>query len=165
MNTNQLPFVQIFMCTFNGDKFIEDQLQSIETQTYLNWKLIVSDDGSRDRTLKILFEYQKKWSAKKIEIVKGPRLGFSANFLSLIQNKKYKADYFFLSDQDDVWHPKKIEDYLYNFTKLKKDVPQLIGGRTVYVNEDLFLLGESINYTHPHRLKIHLCSQCLVAIP
>jgi len=139
------PKVTILMCTFNGEEYIEDQLDSLQCQTYQNWRLIVSDDGSTDKTLRILNQYKKKWGAKKIQIVKGPQFGFSANFMSLLQNKKYGGDYFFLSDQDDVWMPKKIEDYLTIF-KIKK--VSLIGGSSVYVDQKLCKIGHSLIYSH-----------------
>jgi glycosyltransferase involved in cell wall biosynthesis len=133
------------MCTFNGEEYLEDQLDSFQCQTYQNWRLIVSDDGSSDKTLRILNQYKKKWGARKIQIVKGPQQGFSANFMSLLQNKKYRGDYFFLSDQDDVWMPKKIDDYLTVFN-IKK--VSLIGGSSVYVNNKLFKIGHSLIYKH-----------------
>lgn len=146
MLKHSLPKVTILMCTFNGEKYIEDQLDSFQCQTYQNWRLIVSDDGSTDRTLQILNRYKKKWSARKIQIVKGPQQGFSANFMSLLQNKKYRGDYFFLSDQDDVWMPKKIEDYLIIFNQRKK--VSLVGGYTTYVDPNLSILGNSIKFNH-----------------
>ena len=139
------PKVTILMCTLNGEEYIEDQLDSFQCQTYQNWRLIVSDDGSSDKTLRILNHYKKKWGARKIQIVKGPQQGFSANFMSLMHNKKYRDDYFFLSDQDDVWMPKKIDDYLTIFN-IKK--VSLIGGSSVYVNNKLFKIVHSLIYKH-----------------
>ena len=49
------------MCTFNGEDFLEEQLDSIEGQDYKNWTLYVSDDGSKDKTLLILKDYQGRW--------------------------------------------------------------------------------------------------------
>ena len=145
MLKHMTPKVTILMCTFNGEDYIEDQLDSFQCQTYQNWRLIVSDDGSTDKTLRILNQYKKKWGARKIQIVKGPQQGFSANFMSLLQNKKYGGDYFFLSDQDDVWMPKKIDDYLTIFN-IKK--VSLIGGSTVYVDNNLFKIGHSLIHKH-----------------
>jgi glycosyltransferase involved in cell wall biosynthesis len=142
------PKVTILMCTYNGEKYIEDQLDSFQCQTYKNWSLIVSDDGSVDKTLKILNQYQKKWGIKKIQIIKGPQKGFSENFISLIKNKKIQGEYFFLSDQDDIWMPKKIENYVSVFNKVNNKKPILIGGSSLYVNSDLALIGESHDFTH-----------------
>ena len=72
------------MCTFNGQKYLKEQLDSIEAQTFQNWRLIVSDDGSTDFTLQILSTYQERWGESRMEIRQGPKLGFCKNFLSLI---------------------------------------------------------------------------------
>jgi glycosyltransferase involved in cell wall biosynthesis len=146
MFKHNFPKVTILMCTFNGEDYIKDQLDSFQCQTYKNWSLIVSDDGSRDKTLRILNQYKKKWGAKKIKIVKGPQQGFSVNFMSLLQNKKYRGDYFFVSDQDDIWMPKKIEDYLTIFDK-RKEV-SLIGGSSIYIDHKLSIIGKSLTYKH-----------------
>jgi glycosyltransferase involved in cell wall biosynthesis len=145
MLKHTLPKVTILMCTFNGEKYIEDQLDSFQCQTYQNWRLIVSDDGSRDKTLRILKQYKKKWGVRKIQIIKGPQQGFSANFISLLKNKKNRGDYFFLSDQDDVWMPTKIDDYLTIFN-IKK--VSLIGGSSIYVTNKLFKIGHSLIHKH-----------------
>ena len=60
------PDIAILMCTYNGEAFLEAQLDSIQNQDYKNWTLYVNDDGSKDTTLDILKAYQKKWGAKKI---------------------------------------------------------------------------------------------------
>ena len=62
------PVVLILMGTFNGERFIAEQLDSIEAQSYLNWRLIASDDGSTDSTLKILAQYQARWGVDRLEI-------------------------------------------------------------------------------------------------
>jgi glycosyltransferase involved in cell wall biosynthesis len=60
------PHLAILMCTYNGENFLEEQLDSIENQDYKNWTLYVNDDGSKDATLDILKRYQKKWGNKKL---------------------------------------------------------------------------------------------------
>ena len=84
--------VAILMCTYNGENFLEEQLDSIENQDYKNWTLYVNDDGSKDATLDILKRYQKKWGNKKLHIRRGPQKGFSQNFLQIICDKKINAD-------------------------------------------------------------------------
>lgn len=59
------PKVTILMCTFNGEEYLEDQLDSFQCQTYQNWRLIVSDDGSSDKTLRILNQYKKNGAPEK----------------------------------------------------------------------------------------------------
>jgi len=96
------------MCTYNGQRYLEEQLDSIKDQDYQNWTLFVNDDGSKDATLDILKAYQKKWGVKKLHIRRGPQKGFCQNFLQIMMDPKIQADLYFLSDQDDVWMPHKL---------------------------------------------------------
>ena len=66
-----MSHVAILMGTFNGEKFLREQLDSIAAQTHQNWVVGASDDGSSDATLEILLEYQKQWGAGKLEIMFG----------------------------------------------------------------------------------------------
>ena len=109
MNIKRGYSVAILLGTYNGERFLEAQLDSLESQTARHWKLYVSDDGSTDATLDIIQRYQSKWSADKIQYQLGPQKGFAQNFLSLACDPDIKADYFAFCDQDDVWLPEKIE--------------------------------------------------------
>jgi glycosyltransferase involved in cell wall biosynthesis len=138
------PSVAILMCTYNGEDFLEEQLDSIETQDYQNWTLFVNDDGSKDATLKILKAYQKKWGIKKLHIRRGPQKGFCQNFLQIINDPKINADLYFLSDQDDVWMPHKLSHTLQKLSKLDLLKPTLYCARTTYVSSDAKkILGQS----------------------
>lgn len=100
--------IAILLCTFNGMPFLPFQLASYEQQDFTDWRLIASDDGSHDATLAILQQFQRKHGSERIHIRRGPRRGFVANFLSLICDPTINADYYTLSDQDDVWLPHKL---------------------------------------------------------
>lgn len=65
--------VAIILCTYNGEEYIEQQLESIIAQTILNWTIFASDDGSTDATLSILEKYQKILGSNKLVILKGPK--------------------------------------------------------------------------------------------
>jgi len=88
------------MCTYNGVSYLQEQLDSIHTQKYRNWHLHISDDGSQDSTLDILNRFGLE--TNRIRIFQGPENGFCQNFLSLICNDSIEADYYALSDQDDM---------------------------------------------------------------
>jgi glycosyltransferase involved in cell wall biosynthesis len=138
------------MCTFNGENFLEEQLDSIENQDYQNWTLYVNDDGSKDATLYILKRYQKKWGNKKLHIRRGPQKGFCQNFLQIICDKKIKADLYFLSDQDDVWMPHKLSRTLKKISTLDLSKPALYCARTTYVSSDAKkILGQSDLFPKP----------------
>ena len=80
----------ILLATKNGEKFLKEQLDSIQSQAYKDWIVYASDDSSKDNTLNILLSYQKKWGKKKLNIYKGPNQGHAKNFWSLIHRVKGK---------------------------------------------------------------------------
>ena len=100
--------IAILLCTFNGARFLPAQLASYEAQDFTDWRLVASDDGSDDDTLALLEAFRKKHGAERVEIRRGPRKGFVANFLSLICDPTINGEYYALSDQDDVWCVQKL---------------------------------------------------------
>jgi glycosyltransferase involved in cell wall biosynthesis len=97
--------VSIAMATYNGEKFLKEQLDSIYNQTYKNIEVIVCDDFSKDSTVKILEEYRKNYGLKYF--INDINLGFVKNFEKAIS--LCTGEFIALSDQDDVWLPNKIE--------------------------------------------------------
>lgn len=97
------------MATYNGEKYIKEQIESILVNMREIDELIISDDGSTDNTIKIINEYQDK----RIKLIDGPRKGVKQNFANAIENAT--GDYIFLSDQDDIWNEKKVETILKQF--------------------------------------------------
>jgi glycosyltransferase involved in cell wall biosynthesis len=140
----KFPHIAILMCTYDGTKYLEEQLDSIQNQDYKKWILYVNDDGSKDNTLKILKDYQKKWGAKKLHIRRGPQKGFCQNFLQIINDPKINADLYFLSDQDDVWMQHKLSHAIKKISILDPTKPILYCARTTYVSSDAKkILGQS----------------------
>jgi glycosyltransferase involved in cell wall biosynthesis len=107
--TNKL--VSIAMATYNGEKYIKQQLESILNQTYNNLEVIICDDISKDKTVDIIKQYQKKDSRIKFYINK-ENLGFKKNFEKAIS--LCSGDFIALSDQDDIWKKYKIEKLVVN---------------------------------------------------
>jgi glycosyltransferase involved in cell wall biosynthesis len=146
--------VCILLCTYNGDKFLCNQLDSIAEQTHLNWKVIASDDGSSDATLEILKSYQVRWGKEKLEIKKGPEKGFAHNFLSMACDPKIRADFYAFCDQDDIWLPTKLEKAIENISeKAFLNEPYVYCGRARYVNEELNLIGDSPLFVFPRTFR------------
>lgn len=135
--------VAILVCTYNGERFLREQLESFINQTHKNWSIHVSDDGSTDATLEILEEYKKQLGDEKIVILQGPRQGFAKNFLSLIKNREIVADYFAFSDQDDIWFEDKLSRSIAQIPQTPTSKPHLYCSRTKLVNTDLAPLGFS----------------------
>lgn len=100
--------ISVVMATYNGIKFIEDQLDSIVNQTKIPDEIIIQDDLSIDGTYEFVLEYSKKYPKIKWKINKNSEnLGYKKNFYTAICNTR--ADYIFLCDQDDIWKKYKIE--------------------------------------------------------
>jgi len=143
--------VAILMATKNGGAYLKQQLDSIQNQTFKNWRLIVSDDGSTDNTLEVLNSYQSVWGKEKLEIRQGPMFGYAMNFLSLASDPSIKADFFAFCDQDDVWLPPKISVGIESINQLSdsQNLPFLYCGRTTYTTESLEPYGQSPLFSFP----------------
>ena len=143
------PTIAILMCTLNGERFLDEQLRSIHSQTYQNWKLYVSDDSSSDDTISIIHNFAARYPNGKVTLFKGPSQGFANNFMSLAINPEIRADLYFFSDQDDIWLPEKLQaaiDYLY---LSKMDMPALYGARTLLGRIDGSIYGLSPLFQYP----------------
>ncbi len=104
--------VHILMCTYNGARHLQAQLDSFLAQGHDAWSLWVSDDNSDDTTREILVRFQTSHPARDIRIFKGPGQGHAANFLSLLAHPELPETTVALSDQDDVWLPHKLSQAL-----------------------------------------------------
>lgn len=101
-----LPKVSIALCTYNGQKFLGKQLDSLVGQTYQNLELIIVDDNSTDETHKILSDYARRFQF--IQVYQNEfNLGFVKNFEKAV--KFCDGDFIAISDQDDIWELNKIE--------------------------------------------------------
>ncbi|NVJ98486.1 MAG: glycosyltransferase family 2 protein [Alphaproteobacteria bacterium] len=111
--SNTKPFVAIVLATYNGDQYLECQIESIRAQTYADWKLFVRDDNSTDATPDIIEKFERK-DDRIVNIDGGGiRLGYCQNFSVLLQHAlDAGADIVFLCDQDDFWVPTKLEKQL-----------------------------------------------------
>ena len=147
------PRVAILMCTFYGERFLQEQLDSIAAQTHQNWVLWVSDDGSTDQTLALLRATQAQWGEDKLKIVEGPRLGFARNFLYLACHPDIEADYYAFSDQDDIWLSEKLSRAIGLLEHQKRELPSLYGSRTELINAHGKTIG--ISKLIPHDLRFH----------
>lgn len=140
--------VAILMATYQGERYISEQLDSFERQSYDNWQLIVSDDGSTDNTLMLINDFAAR-NTSKVKIVSGPGKGFVSNFLSLLFRDGIEADYFSFSDQDDIWFEKKTERAVAWLKQIPSETPALYCSRTHLVNNDGESLGCSPLFCRP----------------
>ena len=133
--------VAILMCSYNGERFLSEQLASIERQDHTNWRLFVSDDGSTDATLSLLKDFQARMGGEKVTLLSGPQAGFASNFMSLTCRDDISADFFAWSDQDDIWGTDKLSAALTWLHEVPADVPALYASRTTLVNEEGVMVG------------------------
>lgn len=99
--------IAILMATYNGEKYLGEQIESILAQTYKDWHLYIHDDGSKDNTVTILKEFVAKHSQQITLLEYSSQGGACRNFLSMLE--RVDAPYYMFSDQDDVWLNEKIE--------------------------------------------------------
>lgn len=129
--------VQILMSTYNGEKFLKEQLESLLRQTYQNLEILVRDDGSKDGTCEILREYEKKYS--NVHVYLEDNVGVTKSFFELL--KKSDADYIAFSDQDDVWLEEKVEKAVEKLKTLEE--PALYCSNKILVDSELNIIAEN----------------------
>jgi len=98
--------VSVVVCTFNGERFLHQQLESLVHQTYPNLEIIISDDKSTDSTVIIAESFQKRDPRIRIQVNKN-NLGYNKNFEQAFELAT--GDFIAVCDQDDVWKTNKIE--------------------------------------------------------
>lgn len=129
--------VTILMATYNGEKYLNEQLASFLDQTYSDWDLWVSDDGSSDRTRSILDKFAiAENQTHNVTVINGPNQGFAGNFLSLTVACKNNSNFFAYSDQDDVWENDKLERAVKWLETISPSIPALYCSRTEIVDEN-----------------------------
>lgn len=136
------------MATYNGEKFIAEQIDSILDQTYQNWKLIIHDDGSKDETVALIKQYQKQFPDKIVLIEDGIVFRDAyKNFFHLLKIIDNDFDYLMFSDQDDIWFQSKMQDSLEVVLLEEKyndfNIPVAVFSDAVVVNETLDRLSPS----------------------
>jgi glycosyltransferase involved in cell wall biosynthesis len=142
------PTVHILLATYNGEQYLQEQLESIENQTYVNWTLTVSDDGSTDKTLDIIESFSKNVT-QKIIVLRGPKLESSTtNFFHLINSAPIEnaKDLYAFCDQDDVWHNDKLERAVAWHAHKCATATRLYCGRTEIVDKHLNFICYSPNF-------------------
>ena len=132
--------IAILMATYNGEKYLGEQIDSLLAQTYKDWHLYIHDDGSTDNTNAILQEYAQKHSNIHVLEYESQR-GAMGNFLSLLQ--RVEADYYMFCDQDDVWLKQKVE---LSFEEMKRQ-EAACQGKPVIVYTDLYVTDAALNIT------------------
>lgn len=143
--------VDILLATYNGSKYIQEQIESILSQTYPSIHLWIRDDGSKDTTVEILTYFAKKYPSRITFLPTEQNLGIKGNFSRLMECSK--ASYMMFSDQDDHWLPNKVELSLKLIKQMEVqygwDTPLLVHTDLTVVRSDLTEINSSFwKYTH-----------------
>jgi len=138
--------ISIALATYNGEKFLSQQLDSLLNQTYQNIEIIICDDNSTDNTINVIENYIKKYS--NIILYKNKKqLGFVKNFEKVI--KLCKSEYIALCDQDDIWIKNKLEVQIQEMKLLEK----MYKNRPLLVHSDLKMINENEKIIHSSYFK------------
>lgn len=136
--------ISILLSTYNGEKYLADQLESILHQSYSGWVLYIRDDGSIDQTVAVIKGYQKKYPEKIIFFEDDLSLGVKGSFFKLLAN--VESDFYMFCDQDDIWLPGKVEHAIASITALagyKGEVPCLLFTDLTVVDSELKVISPS----------------------
>lgn len=135
--------VNILLSTYNGEQFLAEQIRSIQAQTFTDWTLLIRDDGSTDKTREVIEDFVER--DNRIYFINPEsheNFGVIKNFYTLLKHDK--ADYYFFSDQDDIWLPDKLAITLNEAQKYDVTKPLMVYTDLKVVNEDLKVLSESM---------------------
>lgn len=139
--------IEVLMAVYNGSAYIREQIDSILNQTYENWHLTISDDGSTDGTDLIADEYAAKYPERITRVYSGVRFGNARDhFMWLSEN--CTSRYMLYSDQDDVFNPEKMSrlmDAMQNAERQwGRDLPILVFSDQTVVDEKLNVIEPSL---------------------
>ena len=140
----------IMMASYNGERFIKEQIESIIAQTYQNWRLIIQDDGSTDCTVSMIEQFVKTDPRICMFVNDSGKHGPYQNFNALVnkcRNSVEQHDLYFFADQDDCWDRDKIEKFtaFYDLHAVEPDKPVLIYGDMRIIDQNGIITHESLN--------------------
>ena len=133
--------VVILLSTYNGEKYLNEQLDSLLNQTYKNIDIYIRDDGSKDETVNIIKKYQNEHD--NIHLEEGKNLGFIKSFFELLKNSDENVDIYSYCDQDDIWEEDKIERALKFINKEEKNIPILYFCNSDYYDINMNFIGHA----------------------
>lgn len=151
MNIVKKPLVYVFMSTFNGEKYIQTQIDSIIKQKDVDVHLWIRDDESTDGTVDII---NNNVNSGKVTLITGENLGFEKSF-AVISRINNEADYFAFSDQDDEWDLDRLDRAIKYLSKY--DGPALYGSNLWITDEDLNIEKSLYTRDETKRISYLMC--------
>ncbi len=140
------PRIAILMATYNGARYVAEQIESILHQTCTDWTLYIHDDGSTDDTRIIITRYADAHDNIVVMSHEGGH-GAMENFLGMLRT--VEAEYYLFCDQDDVWKPEKVEREMAEMRKAETETPEM----PIIIHSDLSVVGSSLQPVHPSFLR------------
>lgn len=143
--------VDILMATYNGEAFVEEQVQSIIGQSFTDWRLLIHDDGSTDNTVNILRRLMQE--DDRIQLLEDGicHFGVARNFIHLVNSSS--AQYCMFCDQDDIWLPNKIEEMLGEIKRYSQDIPQVVYSNAYLWTSQKGIISDKNTLTYPTTLR------------
>ncbi|MGF9699864.1 glycosyltransferase family 2 protein [Paenibacillus sp. MABNR03] len=130
------PKVCIMLSTYNGSKYINEQMESLLAQSKVDVQIIIRDDGSSDETVQKLSEYAKS-RPDQIRVIEGKNLGVIGSFFELMRQTEPVYDFYAFCDQDDVWNSDKLSRAVTKLQLRQSNVPLMYCSSTQMVDQDL----------------------------
>lgn len=146
--------IEVVMSTYNGEKYINEQINSIFQQEEIDVHLTVRDDGSTDNTKNILNEIYKKYP-DKVKIIEGVNLGYRKSFMYALK-EAVTADYYAFSDQDDVWLSNKFSQAVNNLNNIDSEI-KLYASSVQITNEKLEKIGFNDISNMSNNIECYFC--------
>jgi glycosyltransferase involved in cell wall biosynthesis len=158
LSNNYSATVAILMSTYNGEKYLERQIESILSQTYKKINLLIRDDGSNDNTILIINKYLKAYPECIFYLHDDfGNLGSTKSFFQLLSNVK-EYSYYMFADQDDIWFENKVDIFIDRITKCEllygKPNAIMIFGNMSVVDHNLSIIDH--NFWHFQKLNPEL---------
>ena len=135
--------VVVLVSTYNGEKYIAKQLESLIQQRDVDFKILIRDDGSKDNTLKLIVDIAQHDS--RVSLIKGTNVGFIGSFTELVIYAKQKytdAEYFAFCDQDDIWYPDKLKKSISALSLYDQNQPLLFSCNSDLINANDVKIGD-----------------------
>lgn len=129
--------ITVLMSTYNGEKYLKEQLDSILSQENVDLLIFIRDDGSNDSTLEILNEYKKRYA--NIEFYSGTNVGCAKSFYQLVLEAP-KSEYYAFADQDDVWDTNKLYEAITKIRNIPAITPSLYFSTIRPVDKELNII-------------------------
>ncbi len=130
--------VAVLLSTYNGERYLAEQLKSVLAQQEIDLSVIIRDDGSQDGTIRVIKQFQNKYA--NIRLIEGYNCGSSKSFMNLIyevQKKYNEYDFYAFCDQDDVWLPNKLISAIEKLERFDNSCPCLYLGSYQMVDSEL----------------------------